>query len=140
MKSLIKPILALLALPLAGCDGYVGMAGSTYRWVDPPPGAKSFIVVDEALPQGLTLEPLSGVDLTLYYTSGSVRDKGEDARLWRDEVASSANGTFDMGGTSAPGEYESAIEARKDGCQSVLHRFEHDRHDHLASVVLVCDR
>lgn len=139
MRFMNAQILPLLALSLTGCDGYIGMTGTTYRWINHAPDAKSFVVVDEALPRGLTLEPLSGVDLTLYNHSEDVGRTDEDAKLWRDERVSDQDGTFRMGSVAAPGDYESALEAKKAGCQGVVHKFQHDRDDHLASVVLVCD-
>lgn len=138
MKLLNARLLPILALFLTACDGYIGMTGTTYRQVDPAADAKSFVVVDEALPQGLTLEPLSGVELTLYNHSEDVGRTDKDAKLWSDEGISEVDGTFRMGSVAAPGDFESAIEAKKAGCQGVLHKFQHDRDDHRTNVVLVC--
>lgn len=64
----------------------------------------------------------------------------EDAKLWRDEGVSETDGTFRMGSVAAPGDFESTIEAKKAGCQGVVHKFQHDRDDHRAKVVLVCEK
>jgi hypothetical protein len=136
---LFSPLLLTLALLLAACDGEIFFDGVAYRLADPRPGDKGFILVDEELPSGLALEPLAGVEVTIYHDPEDIHRTDETARRWRTEATSSEDGTFSSGGATAPGGFEAAVGARKQGCTDVSRNFKHGKVDHKVYVVLVCD-
>lgn len=93
----------------------------------------------EELPRDLALEPLAGVEVTLFHDPEDVHRGPEEARRWSTEATSSEDGTFVAGGATAPGWFEVAVRARRPGCLDVIQNFPHDKAEHTIYVVLICE-
>jgi hypothetical protein len=136
-RPLLTLLLGVMSLLIA-CDGGVYLKGVVYRWVDPPPGASSKVFVDQAWALPVRLSPLADAEVTIY-------DSLEDARRGHPEVGnwqkkSAADGSFDVGGTTAPGNHTMAVAVTRAGCSTVYGTYlNHGSGEpHTVAVVLVC--
>jgi hypothetical protein len=133
--------LLLGCLLSSGCDGAVGMHGKAYRWVNPPPSVHGAVGIDDPkfrLPRQIA--PLEGVDLTIYHSPEYAFRTDETALLWRTVAQSGVDGSFEDGGTCAPGSYDMALGVVKEGCEPIFRVFHHDgkESDHELVILLVC--
>jgi hypothetical protein len=81
------------------------------------------------------LVPLEGVQITAYHSPEDAHQTNEATQVWRNSTESEAGGTFDTGGVCAPGSYDMAVGATRDGCQPVLQTFQHsNRHSEQPTI------
>lgn len=80
-------ILCSFPLFLTACDGYLSTDGVVYEWMNAPPDAKGHVYVDEQVPAGRIMLPVSGatVQFSIYVPATT-------------DLA----GNFTWGGTCAP--------------------------------------
>jgi hypothetical protein len=136
----ILAALAAASLSFTGCDGTVSAHGQVFRTAGRDASARSRIVVDGHPPSTQGLEPMAGVKVTLYHRPEYAHRNDDTARLWRETDVSKEDGSFEMGGACAPGEFDMALGASKEGCAPVLQTFRHSSRnfDHTVTVILVC--
>ena len=147
MSNAIRPrlrvvltALAVAFLSFTGCDGEVSARGQVFRSAGRDASARSRIVVDGQSPSTQGLEPMAGVKVTLYHRPEYAHRNDDTARIWRDTDVSKEDGSFEMGGACAPGEFDMALGASKEGCAPVLQMFRHSskNFEHTVTVILVC--
>jgi hypothetical protein len=146
-KQTMKESSHILALTIGGflalgCDGFVSVHGKAYRWSKAPKVPPSVILVDKgaSAPIPEDLEPLEGVKITVYHSPEYAHRTDKTARTWRGTTKSEADGTFEDGSTCAPGSYDMAVGATRDGCQPILQTFHHsNKHpEHEVTIIMAC--
>jgi hypothetical protein len=130
-------VLSAALFSLMACDGSIYVTGNAFRLVNGQPGSASRIWVDEPSSPA-NVVPLEGVHITLYHSAKYVDRTDDTAMLWRDTTTSGIDGTFHAGSAAAPGRYESALRAEKEGCQTVTRSFTHAQSEHTMKIVMVC--
>jgi hypothetical protein len=111
--------------------------GKAYR-VSRSTGQKSEIFVDRPSPRPPST-PLQNAEITLFPKSAFMDEDSEASRTWREHTMPISDGTFRFGMVVAPGRYEAAIKAEKQGCDSVSERFDHSKREHQVTIFLACD-
>lgn len=136
MLRLIPFLVAQLLL--LGCDGGVELKGVVYRWVDAPGGATSRIIVDQPWALPAQLIPLAGVQVTIYGSTADAKKGVPEIGDWQGK--SNADGSFEVGGSTAPGSHTMAVAAKLPGCRDAIGSFvnEGDSGKHTVAIILVC--
>jgi hypothetical protein len=138
----IKIILICLFLFVVGCDGYLGVEGRAYEWIEANPIDNSFILVDKldrVLPA--ELKPLKDVEIVIEPWSADKRpEDNKNAELWTQRIKTDKNGYFKTGSTAAPSKFNATISVRDPRFKKVEHIFYHDRLHHFVLIVLVREK
>jgi hypothetical protein len=116
----------------------VSVRGAVHRWVNAPLGAQSRIIVDQAWSLPIELAPLPDVELTIFHSPEDLALG--DAAFFPIRGVSEPDGSFDFGGTTAPGKNEMALRAVRDGCEETSATFVNygSGAPHTVQVILVC--
>jgi hypothetical protein len=134
----------LCALPillgLTACSGTDAIEGNAFRWLDPPPQAHSFILVDSnAYPQPMRMQELAEVAVTLRESQARTAADASSPGV-RATTTSGAKGVFVLSTTNAPLVSDLVLDARHSGCEAARKVFRHHSFfpHHSVTVVLVC--
>ena len=123
------------------CEGYLGAAGEVYEWVDAPPGAKGFAVIDASVPGQHRTTPLAGSQVLLEPWTPRDRPAADGPALSRRRTVSDNDGRFRLGGAVRPGHYRATLSVRAAGFHQVEHVFDHNRQTaHKVAVLLVREK
>lgn len=118
-------------------DGGIFVEGRAYEWVNAPPMTPSRIYVDELLMKDAKLVPLAGVRILLLHGGEYARRPIDETTIWKNERLSDPDGSFHVGGITAPEKFHAAIRAWKEGFSPAERVFLHDKIQHTAVVVMV---
>jgi hypothetical protein len=126
MKSLkICGVLCVMILTftLTACDGFLHVEGTVYEWINAPNDAKGQIYIDEAIPDSLTLEPVT--DITVWFGfRGMPAD--ESGKMFHPPPVTNASGNFSGGWVVAPGNSTYTVSVDEEGYYSLVKDFAHN--------------
>jgi hypothetical protein len=120
---LIVGIMASSTIFLTGCDGFLGIRGTVYEWVDAPSDSKGEIIIDQDVPEGRLLQPIDNVTVWFGFQGMPAEESG---RRFHPPSVTDSDGKFSGGWVVAPRKSTYTIRIDHDGYYPLVKDFTHN--------------
>ena len=132
---------ACVPLFCVACEGYLGVVGEVYEWLDAPAGANSVAIIDVPVSQQHRVSPAVGAEVTLEPWTPRSRSRNSDTSFGHRQTLTDKDGHFRVGGTVRPGSYRATLSVQAPGFRPIEQVFDHNHQgDHKVRVLLVREK